>query len=349
MTGKVLVNSTNESERIILGCRALCGERVTKIAEEANINRQFIYEQKSKDDDVLEAHFNEKEKKVPFLLMNEKLINRLILSSVITAVAVNAKEFNGKILLDTIKVGANNEIFQSGEPVLVGVDPYGTYIFLMEASEKRDGISWCMAIYDKFSNQGLDLDLSVTDGGTGMKKGMREVYLNIKEQGDIFHAEMKLTLGLVILKRKVYSAINEEYENETKLKRASAKKKDKVLANYNNAVKTSIDTILLYDKVNILIRWIKEVFAFGGYSYKNKLNLLSYLIDDINAIPHGNKQLEDGIESLSLNKDKLLLFVKVAQEQIEILAKDENINRRILDLMWKQRLYCETSKSYGMH
>jgi len=218
----------------------------------------------------------------------------------------------------------------------------------MEASEKRDGISWSMAIYDKFLNQELNLDMSVTDGGLGMKKGIREVYPGIREQADIFHAEMKLTLGLVILERKAYSMINEEYENQGKFKRAAIKKKEKTLENYENAVKKSVVAVSLYDSANILVGWVKEVFALGGYCYEDKLKLLTYLIDEVNIIPHGNKQLEDGIKSLSLNKENLLLFVKVAEEQIEILAKHENINRRILDLMWKQRSYSETSRSYWL-
>jgi len=376
MTNKVLVNSINSNERIILGCRAICGESVKEIAYEANTNRQFIYDQKSKVDGVLQQNFNKKESNIPVILMSEKLINRIILSSVldckgsvrdvkehlhnvfnfdisvgkissiITEAVVKAKEFNQKIVFDTIKIGVHDEIFQAGDPVLVGMDPYSTYIYLMEASKKRDAISWCMAIYDKFLNQGLNLDTSVTDGGLGMKKGIKEVYPEIKEQADIFHAEIKLTLGLVILERKAYSSINEEYENQAKLKRASAKKKDNALLNYDNAVKKSIATVTLYDRVNILIGWIKEVFSVGGYSYEDKLNLLNYLIDEINTIPHGNKQLEESIKSLSLNNENLLLFVKVAQEQLELLAKDEDVNGIILDLMWKQKLYCETSRSY---
>ena len=226
------------------------------------------------------------------------------------------------------------------------MDPYSTYIYLMEASKKRDAISWCMAVYDKFLNQGLNLEKSVTDGGLGMKKGIMDVYSEIEEQADIFHAEMKITLGLVTLQRKAYSSIKEEYENQAKLKRACAKKKDNALLNYDNAVKRSIAKVGLYDRVTILVGWIKEVFEVGGYSHYDKLNLLNYLIDEVNTIPHGNRQLEESIKSLSLNKENLLLFVKVAQEQLELLAKDENINGIILNLMWKQKVYCETSKSY---
>jgi len=53
------------------------------------------------------------------------------------------------------------KIFQAGDPVLVGVDPHTTYVYLMEASKNRDSISWSMAVYEKSENQGLKLDNTV--------------------------------------------------------------------------------------------------------------------------------------------------------------------------------------------
>lgn len=38
-----------------------------------------------------------------------------------------------------------------------------------------------MAIYEKQENQGLSIKISVTDGGLGMKKGIREVFTHINE------------------------------------------------------------------------------------------------------------------------------------------------------------------------
>jgi len=37
-----------------------------------------------------------------------------------------------------------------------------------------------MTLYDKFLNQGLNLDTSVTDGGLGMKKGIRRYIPKLK-------------------------------------------------------------------------------------------------------------------------------------------------------------------------
>jgi len=50
-----------------------------------------------------------------------------------------------------------------------------------------------MAYSEKQENQGLNIEESVTGGGLGMKKGIKESYENIREQYDIFHMLMKFT------------------------------------------------------------------------------------------------------------------------------------------------------------
>ena len=53
------------------------------------------------------------------------------ISHIIKEASEKAMAFNQSIPLNTIEVGANDEIFQAGEPVLVGVDVYSTFIYLM--------------------------------------------------------------------------------------------------------------------------------------------------------------------------------------------------------------------------
>lgn len=309
MTTK-LSNSIPKEERIIIGCRAVGGENITRIAEEFKTNRVFIYTQKEKTLKTIEENFDKEKQNAPVVLMNDSLIKRIILScaveckgsirdikehlhnvfdfdisegkisDILNIAADKAREFNSSIDLSSIKIGAHDEIFQAGMPVLVGVDPYSTYVYLMEPSEKRDGLSWSMAIYDKCLNQKLELETSVTDGGLGMKKGIKEVFPGIDEQGDIFHAEMKLTNGLTIYERKAYGAINNEYECKAKFLKASDKKKEKAAENYEKALAETPKLINIYDTVNILIMWVREIFEIGGYTYGERVYLLNYVIDD---------------------------------------------------------------------
>jgi hypothetical protein len=373
---KIYKNSVSKKERIILGCKAIVGENVSEVAQEYNINRPFIYTQKEKVEKVLDEYFDKPEESEVLIPMDERVINRIVLScmldckgsvrdvkeffrnvfnlnisegkisTILNEAATKATKFNESIMLNNIKIGAHDEIFQAGDPVLVGVDPLTTYTYLMQGSDKRDGIAWSMAIYEKYVNQELDLDTSVTDGGLGMKKGIREVYPNINEQGDIFHMEMKLTVGLSIIERKAYGAITKEYEAESKFKKAASKKQDSKKAAYDKSILTSKEIIEVYDKINILICWVRELFSKGGYTHAVRMNLIDYIINEINATAHGNKQLEDAVKTLSLNKENFLLFVKIAEEQIDMLANKDNMDRHILNLLWQQKCYSENSNKY---
>ena len=44
--------------------------------------------------------------------------------------------------LSTIRVGAHDEIFQAGQPVLVGADVQSAYCYLLAAEDHRDETTW---------------------------------------------------------------------------------------------------------------------------------------------------------------------------------------------------------------
>lgn len=368
-------NSIPKSERIIIGCLATSGESVSYIAENFRTNRQFVYTQKKKVMKTIEDHFDV-ESEGTAVIINERFITRTILSCaleckgsirnikqhfhtifninvsegkisrILNEAADKARKFNEGIDLSSIKIGAHDEIFQAGMPVLVGVDPYSTYVYLMESSKKRDGIAWSMAIYEKQENQGLNIETSVTDGGLGMKKGIREVFTDIKEQSDVFHCEMKLTNGLNIYESKAYAAINNEYSCLNKLSKKASKNKVNVIENYEKALIEREKAVLLYDIANILVLWVKEMFSFGGYSYSERLSLLIYLTDEMNNLENKNKQFEDAVKNVQSNKETLLLFVKRAEEVMAKIAKEENISPKTLNLLWQQKAYSESTKKY---
>lgn len=225
------------------------------------------------------------------------------ISNILTEAAEKAKIFNDSISLDKIKIGASDEIFQAGNPVLVGVDPLSTYVYLMSPSEKRDSISWCMAYYEKQEYQGLKLQESVTDGGLGMKKGIKEVYENITEQYDIFHMLMKFTKALNIYENKVYGLINAEYKCQKKLFKTKPKATPE---EYEKAKLKTAKAIEKYDTLNILIMWIKELFNFGGYSYRDRYGLIDFILDEFNHIDINSFYLDEALKTLSSNKNALL-------------------------------------------
>jgi hypothetical protein len=269
------------------------------------------------------------------------------ISRILNEASAKAKKFNDAVNLENIKIGAHDEIFQAGDPVLVGVDPYTTYTYLMEPSSNRDSLSWYVAVGEKAEKQGLNLDITVTDGGTGMKKGIKEVFPSISEQNDIFHAEMRMTRVLAVLERKAYAAINTQYDLDKKFMKSNTSDKDtKYFVAYEKAVIDTQKLIDIYDKTYILQKWIGEMFDIGGYSLKDRKELLSYIVDELNLLAGDRKDIISLSTYISSNTDELLHFVRDAEQQLETMALKENLSLKGLKLMWNQRKHSEGSRKY---
>ena len=268
------------------------------------------------------------------------------ISRVINEASEKALKWNNSIPFNSIDIGANDEIFQGNEPVLVGVDPMTTYIYLMKETENRDSTTWGVALLEK-EEQGLHLKTSVNDGGTGLNKGVKEAFPEINIQADVFHAEKDISFAVLSFERKAYKNINLEYSIEKKLLR-SKHQKDKLLKEYNDAVEKSRISIDIYDKIQLLYMWLIEVFAKGGYSYKDKSELLHFVVQELETINSSNDYLKKGIKFLSENTGTLLHFVKKAEELMCNFSTEENVAIEVLEKMWEQRQYSYCSRKYNV-
>jgi len=368
-------NNIPRKERIILGCRAAGGTKVSKLAEEYHTNRQFVYAQREKVQELLDKDFDASLPVIPCVTMDRELIQKTIfgcmvicngstedtqefletifqtrlsigtISATINALADQAKEFNDSISLEEIKTGAHDEIFQADTAVLVGVEPQSTYVYLCEGSETRDGTAWGCALLDK-QKQGLNIETSVNDAGTGLIKGIQDVYPEAKIQNDIFHAEKKVSLCMYRAERAAYKMIRLEYKLEHKYTKAQGTKKEKHLKEYEAAVVQSLTAIDFYDTLYILYTWLKEAFQIGGYSYEERKYMLHFIINELEGLPI-TKILTEAITYLMLNQDSLLTFVQDIQEQIKEFAKAQKVDTDSLNLMWEQLKYKTSSKQYN--
>lgn len=366
-------NSIPNEERIILGCKASAGENISELAREYGTNREFIYQQKEKIMDTLNNSFDKELKDSPSIALTNKVIEKMVfgcmvickgstedtqefmeqifnlhlsvgtISNIINSFADKAAEFNQSISLSKITVGAHDEIFQASEPVLVGVDVRSTFIYLMEDSDTREADDWELALLEK-KDHGLELETSVNDDGTGLKKGVKNAFPGINMQSDIFHAERKISLAVYNLERAAYKAIGKEYEFNKKCD----KKKDKYLEAYEDAVLKSNEAIEAYDKVDILYGWIREALGIGGESYDERIFMLQYTADELDKLENKSQYLKTGISYIKNHQKELLTFIDLAQKQMVRLAKEEGIDANVLLLMWEQKGYRQDSYQYNM-
>jgi hypothetical protein len=216
----------------------------------------------------------------------------------------------------------------------------------MEETENRDSTTWGVTLLEK-AKQGLQLQGSVNDGGTGLNKGVKEAFPDVIIQADVFHAEKDISFAVLALERKAYKDINLEYIAARKLLVAKHTK-DKLLERYSEIVEKSRISIDIYDNTKILYTWLIEVFAIGGDGYEVKKNLLHFIADELEKIPSSNAYLKKGVGFLSKKTNTLLQFVKKAEELMCNFSKEENVDIDVLQKMWEQCKYPNYSSKYNV-
>ena len=107
-----------------------------------------------------------------------------------------AKEINHKQDLSEVKEGLHDEIYQAGDPVLVGCCARSTYCYLLKCEDTCDANAWGVHLLDLKEEQKLAPDFTVIDGGQAARKGQKDAWPEIPAHGDTFHA-LKPFLELV--------------------------------------------------------------------------------------------------------------------------------------------------------
>ena len=79
-----------------------------------------------------------------------------------------ARKINQSQDLSSIDVALLDELFQSNQPVLTGVDADSTYCFLLEAVSHRDEDTWGWYLLEA-EEQGLNPDYTIADAGKGIR------------------------------------------------------------------------------------------------------------------------------------------------------------------------------------
>lgn len=368
-----ITNVFKSIEQFKIGCKAVKGVSVTTIANEEGVSRQNVYEQKKKLEEQIDNIGSEiKECNTITIKIDDKFLKRSIIllalecssgiegiqrymreifnihisigkiSEILKEASVRAMEFDKTIRLDKIRVGANDEVFQCNEAVLVGVDPKSTYTYLLRASKDRKAETWKKA-FDEGKEAGLKLKISVNDGGTGLNKGIPEAFNDIEIQADVFHVIHEIGKSISILERKAMKLIEEEGKLENKVLNEKVRK-----GTWEKLKKTEIETkvaIDKYDIAHILRMWLCEMLSITGYSLSETKELLEYIAKELELVCHG-KSLEKGIRFLRSHTEELLLFAINIDKQVRGLSKF-NVKESTCGLMLRQLHYGYNSIEYN--
>jgi len=371
----------NCSERRNLSVQAIRRtESVTRLAQQHQVSRKFVYQQLTQATTAIDQAFEPaepKDEKVLFYLpITKAWIHQFVLSlilichssfrgvldildamfdyhemsmgtvhTIVQHAVVSARRVNDSQNLSAIRIGDHDEIYQANRPVLVGLDHRSTYCYLLAVEDRCDETTWGVHLLD-LSDQGLDLERTIADGGTGLRAGQRAAWGDaVPCDGDVFHAQMRLTQLVVFLERRAYKCINAHQDLQAKMERARKKangqKLSKKLALARPTEAAAVD---LADDIGLLVDWMdNDVLSVAGPNLQERQKLYDFVVEQLLRLepqcPHRIRPVRIMLEN---HRDHLLGFAGVLDDRLVDVAERFNVElyrvHRICELQgWDKR------------
>ncbi len=354
-------------ERRDLAVQVLAGAQpVAELAREHDVSRKFLYQQAHAAQDALTRAFNPEptDNEVLFHLpVSKAWLHQLVLGQVLIghspyravvelvrdlfdypislgtvhnivhSAVEPAREINGRCDLAGVRIGAHDEIFQAGKPVLVGVDTASTYCYLLSLEEHRDADTWGVRLLD-LVDQGFDPEATVADAGSGLRAGQAQALPNVPCRGDVFHILRDLESLVSYLENRAYGALETSNHRERQRDRqrrhdgrGRAQSAQSAAQHLRRARAASDDAVALADEVALLVDWLRyDILTVAGPCYADRCALYDFVVAELRArAPKCAHRLEPICRSLQNQRDDLLAFARRLDEDLEQLGRDFQI------------------------
>ncbi|MFQ5745444.1 MAG: hypothetical protein ACE5HV_17965 [Acidobacteriota bacterium] len=336
-------------------------EPLSALARENDVSRKFIYSQIDRAQRALDSAFRAEEPgdddKVLFRIpVTMRWLRQLVLCAIlnchasyrgvvdllrdvadyeisvgtihniVTAAVESARRVNGEEDLSGIRVGAHDEIFQ-GDPVLVGVDPFSTYCYLLAQEPSRDAVTWGVHLLE-LSERGLHLEYTVADAGKGLRAGQAEAWPTVPCRGDVFHAEREIGNMTTYLDNRAYGCIGAREKLEGRMERARKKSQGQSFSKkLAIARQEEARALELADDLRLLAQWMREdVLALIGPDAHSRRELFDFIVEEMKArehlAPHRIRPVRVALEK---QRDGLLAFAEELDRQLADIAHKHQV------------------------
>lgn len=262
---------------------------VTRLANENNVSRTFIYSLASSLKDVSEFLFSGTITS-PVSSLSRDIAIQTMLSlrqeggSSLNRISTMMKRFEcdlnsvgsisqiltriGKILpmslstendLPLLLVFTSDEIFSKKRPILVSVDPCSSAILQIELADSRKAEDW-KKHFECLHDNGIEAIYLVSDDGTGLRAGHAEAMGHTVRQSDTYHAiAHQLGSWVERLERRVCRLIALEQEREKNFDSAKSERvQNKRFESWEETTESLLYAISLYDDFQYLYCCILE-------------------------------------------------------------------------------------------
>jgi hypothetical protein len=343
-----------------LALEALAGtETVSSLAGQHAVSRKFVYRQAAKAEEALDAAFSPADRddqKVLFHLpVTKAWLQQLILGltltchssqrgvvellddvfdypisvgtvhNVLQAAVAQARSCNEQQDLSGVRIGAHDEIFQSGRPVLVGVDADSTYCYLLSLEDHRDADTWGVRLLE-LQDQGFQPEATIADAGKGIRAGQALAMPEVPCRGDVFHA-LQTTQSLVtFLENRAYTAIGTTADLERKKARLRwrGRRTLGIAVKLGRAEREEARAVALAADVATLLTWLREdIFSVAGPDHTSRRELFDFVVAELRLreplCPH---RIGPVARALANQRDDLLAFAWQLDRDLTVLAAE---------------------------
>ena len=373
------------SQRLRIGLQALAGtQAITDLADEADVSRKFVYRQCAIADQALNEAFAPQpaDDQVLFHVpVTKDWLRQLVLGlvlvchsslrgvvdllrdlfdydislgtvfNIVKAAVTPARERNLAQDLSQVRVGGHDEIFQAGQPVLVGVDLASTYCYLVSIEEQRDADTWGVHLLD-LQARGFHPSFVVADAGASLRAAQAEVMPDTPCRSDVFHALQELYDVVTKLENRAYDVMTDYAGWERKIahaKQQGRRPDQSCVKLLSDATTKQAQAIALADEVALLARWLHyDVLDLAGPSHADRQALYDFIVAELKArAAQAPKLLGRLATYLKGQRDNLLAFAAQLDRDFAELAADFAVAPEVIrDLFAVQTLPLDSPKRW---
>ena len=354
--------------QFILGVLALMNIPYKVVATRVNVSKSHYYASRVKAEKLLSALFGTGNHSHKLILVTDTFIERCVMGlslycrapiegivqffdqvvvhhvskgtigNIRKRAAEKAAAFDESIQLDAIREIATDEIFQQGKPVLTGIDIDTNYVICIDAETDRSGETW-RKCFDRQKSRGLAPDVNVSDGASGLKKGVEQAFPGMLQQADVFHMLRNLGREVKGIEKYALSELKAYYDAQYKIFVRKRGKPDKKVGNLYWKLKGEIDGILhRTDEVLILFDWLQESVGFTGDCYERSKRICEWILDEMSQRFPERQKYQQAIQSFRAHLGELLSFLLRLEQKMAEKSKDfPRIDISDFRLMYQQR------------
>lgn len=353
---KTVAQTRSPSERQSLALEALSGQQpITRLSEQHQVSRKFIYAQKAKAQAALDEAFEasgDNQQVLFYLPVTRDWLRQVVLSLILVCHSsyrgvieffaalldqsislgsvhtiaqqgvATARQIQAAEELSAIRVGAHDEIFQSHQPILVGCDVVSTYCYLLAQEEHRDATTWGVHLLD-LQDKGLALDHTIADGGTGLRAGQAQACPDWPCWGDLFHLLQELRRLSTYVENRAFSTIATCEKLEQQMYRAKQQTRGQTLSKKLALARhTQQQAIHLADDLTTLVQWLhQDILAVVGPDLPTRQALYDWVVTALRVcelqLPHRIGPVRRLLEN---GRDDFLAFAQRLDHHLAQLA-----------------------------